>query len=419
MKVVEFYSNHNFGALYEQIDFIGECLKNGREQYIIVPDRFSLSMEKMIMNRLNLISSFDIHVVSFSRLANFVIGNDKTKKVLGMLDAVIITQYILKKHKDELKCFTNIPASTGFAKVLFDSISQLKSCKITPGMIRYSLNKQSNENLKSKMSDIALVYELYEEFIENRFIDSNNKLGLLCEKMKSSQIFANSDVHFCNFLDFTAQDYDVIKESIKCANIVSITSVVPEKNQNNKSCFMPCVDKKIYEICEELDITPQMRKSDFCLDEAQNHILNNLFSIEQDKMDLKNSQIELYTSSNKEEEILFVVKRILLLIEKGAKFGDISLICSNMQEYKNVVEQVFARYKLPFWLDQNISLEETEYHKFIKQIFDAVMFGYQTDDVLKVVQNVFSNLTTEQKEDFFVFAKKFGIVGQMWKEDFS
>ncbi len=418
MKVFEFDSNFGFNALYSQIDFIGKCLNEGRKQYLIVPDRFSLSMEKLVMERLNLVSSFDISVLSFSRMANLVVGNIKTKKVLSVLDAVIITQYILKKNKEKLKCFTKIPASTGFAKVLFDSISQLKSCKITPGMLKYSASKQTNENLKAKIEDIALVYELYEGFIQDRFMDSSNKLTLLCERMGHSGLFDNSDIHFCNFLDFTNQDYDVIKEAIKCANLVSFSVVDAKQGQNNREIYVSVVKERIKEICEELDVKVELEKSSYSLQESQNHILNNLFSLEQNVLDIP-PQIELYSSSTKEEEMLFVVKRILSLVENGAKFGDFCVVCSDINDYKNVALELFQRYKLPFWIDQNISLEETEYYKFIKQNFDAVIYGYQTDDVLKIAQNVFSDLSENQKEDFYVFAKKFGIIGSMWKEDFS
>ena len=418
MKVFEFCSNFGFNALYSQIDHIGKCLQSGKVQYVIVPDRFSLSMEKLVMERLGLVSCFDIHILSLSKLANLVIGNCDDKKVLGMIDAVIITQYILKKNKENLKCFTKIPASTGFAQVLFDSISQLKSCKITPGMLRYSANKQVNENLKAKINDIALVYEQYENFIQDRFIDSNNKLGLLCERMSASQIFEDADVHFCNFLDFTNQDYDVLKQSIKCAHSVSVMSVVPEKGQNNADSYMSIILQRLCEICDELDAQIEKIESEYCLDVAQNQMLNNLFSLEIEKTNLTDAKIELYSQTNKEEEVLFVVKRILSLVEKGARFGDITVICADMNDYKNIVEEVFQRYKIPFWLDQNINLEETEYYKIIKQTFDAVMFGYQTDDVLKIAQNIFSDLNEEEKEEFFIQAKKFGIVGSMWKENF-
>lgn len=417
MKVFKFESNFAFNALYSQIDFIGKCLEQGRKQYIVVPDRFSLSMEKLVMERLNLVSSFDIFVVSFSRLANMVIGKDNTKKVLSMLDAVIITQHILKKNKENLKCFTRIPASTGFAKVLFDSISQLKSCKITPGMLRYAASKQFNENLKAKIEDIALVYELYENFIQDKFVDSNNKLGLLCERMGPSQIFDDADVHFCNFLDYTDQDYDVIKEAIKCSNLVSITIVESNEQQNNKSAYMSVVSGRIDEICDELDVKAETILSQYQLKECQNHILNNLFSLDKKCLDVKSLPIELYNSASKEDEILFVAKRILFLVENGANFGDITVVLSDIKDYQNIVEGLFQRYQLPFWIDQNVGLADTEYFKIIKYVFDVITYGYQTDDVLKVAQNVLSSLDNNQKESFYVYAKKFGIAGSMWKED--
>ena len=419
MNVFEFCSNFSFNALFEQIDFISKCQKSGRKQFIVVPDRFSLTMEKLVMERLNLVSTFNICVVTFSKLAGLVIKNDKSKKVLNMLDGVIITEHILKKNKDSLKCFGKIPASTGFAKVLFDSFSQLKSCKITPGMLRYELNKQTNENLKLKISDIAFVYDEYEKFISSKFLDSNNKLGLLCEKMKTSQIFDGCDVHFCNFLDFTQLQYDVLKEAIKCSNNFSISTILPEKEQNNKDFYVCDVALKIDEICEELNAKVTKIVSKHKLNSLQTHMLNNLSSLEQQKKEFEKPLVELYSLDNREDEILFVIKKMISLIKNGASFKDMVIVCSDITDYKNIIEKMLTRYNIPFWVDQNQKLEETEYYKFIKDIFDVIIYGYQMDDVLKVCQNVFSNLSEEQKENFFVYAKKFGIVGSMWKEDFK
>ena len=419
MKVVEFRSNFSFNALDEQIKYIGKCKEQNRVQYIIVPDRFSLSMEKLLMEKLNFVSCFDVHILSFSKLANLVLKNDKTKKILNVLDATIITQYILKKHKDELKCFTKIPASTGFAQVLFDSISQLKSCQITPGMIRYSASKQLNENLKLKLFDIALVYELYENFLKDEFVDSNNKLKLLCEKMKISGIFENADVHFCNFLDLTNQNFDVLKEAIKCSNSLSITTIAPTNKQNNKDIYVSNLSERVKEICEQIDVNHEIIDCENLLDGQQNHILNNLFALEKDDKIFDKIDVELYSYNNKDEEVLFLSKRILNLLDCGVKLDDVCVICSDLNDYKNVIEQVFIKYNLPFWIDQNMVLDETEYFKLLKNIFDAINYAYQTDDVIKITQNILFALTQEQKERIFVYANKFGFVGNVWKEELS
>ena len=418
MKVVEFNSYQIYNAINEQIDFIGKCLKENRKQYIIVPDRFSLSMEKLIMQKLNLTASFDVNVLSISRLAGLVLKDFDGKKVLNMLDAVIIVQYILKKHKDELKCFTKIPVSTGFAKILFDTISQLKSCKITPGMLRYSANKCKSPNLALKILDIATIFDYYENYIKDNFVDSSNKIGLLCEKMAISKIFENADVHFSNFMDFTKQDLDVLENAIKCSNCLSITTISP-KEQKNKDVYVSNVINELGEICEKLNVKIDKVVSRDLLTPIQNHICKELFALNNNSLTINGDEISLFLASDAEKEVWFVAKKILEHVSNGAQFSDIIINCCDLKAYESVIENVFTSFNIPFWIDKNISLEKTEYYRFLKYIFDVILWGYQTEDILKVCKNIFSPLTEQEKEIFDLYAKKYGIVGNMWKTEIA
>lgn len=415
MQVTQFVSNHMYSAIFKQIEKIGEGLKNGKEQYVLVPDRFSLNAEKLIMQKLNLVSSFDFQVLNFSRLANMVIGKTN-KQVLSMLDAVMIVQFLLKKNNDKLVCFNKMPLSTSFAKVLFDTISQIKSCKITPSKLSQIVSKLKDGNLKLKMQDISLVYTLYEDYIKDNFVDSNNKIGLLCEKLSSSEIFKNADVHFCNFTDFTAQDYDVIENTIKCANSTSITILEP-KEQNNKDIYLSKMKTVLNEICERLDVTPNVQICENNLSKDNNHICQELFALSVNKKEIKDTKsVQLFLADNIKEEVDFVAKMILKIIKDGNDYKDICINCSDINMYDKVITNLLERLDIPFWLDQNFKLENTEESRYLFSCFDCLKWGFLTSDVLKVAYNALSNLTFDEKEIFENFSKKFGIIGSMWLE---
>lgn len=414
MQVTQFVSNMIYNSVYAQIDKIGEGLKQGRKQYVLVPDRFSLNMEKMVMESLNLVSTFDVEVLSFSRLANMVIGK-QDKKVLGMLDATLIVEFLIKKNKDKLVCFNNMPITASFAKILFDSISQIKSCKISPEKLKRITKGLPNGNLRQKMGDIALVYELYENYIQEKFIDSNNKLGLLCEKLCQSRIFEGCDVHFSNFPDFSLQDYDIIENAIKCAGSVSITILSAEENQNNSDVYTQTVKTKIDEICEKLGITPQVAKCENQFSNTQRHISQQLFSVIPQKIELQNTkEVQLFWCDNMAKEIDFLVKNMLYLISQGASFGDFCIMVSDMNLYQNEIENVFFRYDIPFWMDKNIKLTDTAEYKFISSVFATIKWGFLPDDVLGLVFSNLSGLTHQEKELFYDVVTKFGVVGSMF-----
>ncbi|MDY4709975.1 MAG: hypothetical protein SO203_05300, partial [Eubacteriales bacterium] len=67
MKVKLIYAN-TYGFSAENVYRALKTNKNGRS-IVIVPDNFTLSIEKNILKKLGTEASFDIEVVSFMRLA--------------------------------------------------------------------------------------------------------------------------------------------------------------------------------------------------------------------------------------------------------------------------------------------------------------------------------------------------------------
>ncbi|MBO5103196.1 MAG: hypothetical protein J6C13_03820, partial [Clostridia bacterium] len=105
MKINLVVGDNSLDVVDTQIQVIGQGLKQGRKQLIIVPDRFALSMENLVLQKLNLTASFDIDVVSFARLSSKVISRIQAPQVLSSLGATMVIEMLLLQHEKELVCF--------------------------------------------------------------------------------------------------------------------------------------------------------------------------------------------------------------------------------------------------------------------------------------------------------------------------
>ena len=415
MKVTTFCSNNFFQALNLQIDSAKIGLKNKRKQFFIVPDRFSLGMEKYLMKNLETLASFDVDVLTFPRLANMVIGDFGSKKLLSKLDAVFLIQLILQQNEDKFVCFKKTVKTVSFASVIFDSIAQIKSCGITPAQLKNCVDKISNINLKQKMQDMCLVFEKYEEYLKNTYIDSSSRLNLLCESLKDSLIFENADVHFCRFDDLTNQGLNVLKHITQKAKNVTIGILTPAPLQPNADVYLTSLINGVESVCDELGIEcVKVEKFDGVLP-YQQQILNNLFAFSEPStaMEVKD-EIKLFSAENKANEIDFICKEILWLTKKGIRFKDINIVCCNMEGYENIIEQEFSRFGIPFWIDKNFSLSKTEIYKFVMSAIMCVKCDFLSSDVLKYIFNGLSGLSFDEKECCETVAEKYGITGSMW-----
>ena len=222
----------------KQIALIGAGVSKGRKQLVIVPDRYSLTMENRILDELKLTATFDIDVVSFARLGSKMLSRVQAPQVLSSLGATMVIEKILTEHSNELKCFGNTAKTIAFASALFDSIAQLKSCKITPADLKNNIDRVHSHALSLKLNDIALIYEYYEQFLSAEYIDSNNRLALVSEIIDGSEDFENVDVHFCNFDSMTERGFDILRMLIRKAHSVSIGLLAPSNEQKNANIYI-------------------------------------------------------------------------------------------------------------------------------------------------------------------------------------
>ena len=418
MKTFLINANNQIDLVCKQISLLGEGMKQNRKQIVIVPDKYSLTMERRIMEQLNLTASMNFSVYTFATLSELYLKNSNAK-VLSSLGATYVVQMLLNKHKSELKCFSKTNKSINFASVIFDNISQLKSCNITAESLMNASKTLENKLLASKIFDIAFIYQKYEEYLGTNFVDSSNKLALLSEKIAVSDKLDDVDVHICHFDNMTKKNLMVVEQLIKRAHSVSIGCVVPEKKQNNKHLFKSQLMEDVLEICNNLHTTPNIIEAPKILSQTQQHIISNLLGNKFDVLELKNQSVFPLVCEDALSESQFVCCDISSKIKQGARFSDFVINCSALEIYAPILRKCFNDFNIPFWIDLPFNFKDSELYKFVNSVFDVVLSNFFVDDVLKLSKNIFLNLSFEEQMLFEKVVKKFGISYDMLFEKFS
>lgn len=401
MKINLVVGDNSLDVVDTQIQVIGQGLKQGRKQLIIVPDRFALSMENLVLQKLNLTASFDIDVVSFARFSSKVISRIQAPQVLSSLGATMVIEMLLLQHEKELVCFGNTIKTVAFASVLFDSIAQLKSCKISPLNLKNCIDSVKNKSLKLKLTDLALIYQYYEDYLSNVYIDSNNRLKLLCNTIEESTDYENTDVHFCNFDSITEQGLDVLKVLLKQSNGVTIGVVLPEKSQQNADMYNLEMFQNISVIARNLNIKPTVLYAQNNRLGEVKHILRNVMAVNPEVMELKDDNtLRVFSASNPRMEVEWLAVDIVNKVKNGARFKDFAINCANLESYSPTIKRIFNFYNIPFWADIPFNLQNTEGYKFLQSALDCVQENFQAKDVFRFVKNSLIGLSQQECEVF-------------------
>ena len=396
--------------------------------YIIVPEQFSYTTEKRLLETLDEKASINAEVISFKRLAHRIAlevgGNNET--ILSKTGRTMLIEYILEQNKKKLSF---LGKSTDVDLVL-RTITELKKHNVSWSTLEEQIDNTNNQYLKLKLKDINTIYTEYQKTISNNYIDEDDVLTILGKNIKYSKMLDNSIVYIDEFSGFTEQEYLIIEEILKKANKVNITictdGLEANKSPENDIFYS---NKKVVEklikhcknagakIEEPIELGIPLR---FKNDELK-FLEKNLYS---SKYEIYNKEIEcihLSLAKNPYTEIENVANTIIKLVrQKNIRFRDISILTQNIEDYIGIISVVFPKFDIPVFIDNKKELSDNILVKYILAIFEIFSKNWSQDSVWSYIKTGFIDIEKESIYKLENYCKKWGIRGNKWyKEDWS
>ena len=103
----------------------------------------------------------------------------------------------IDKHRDKLKIYARTSERKGFINKLNSIISEFKRYMLTAEMLYQAAekHKETNPMLADKLQDIALIYEEFEKLLHSGYIDIDDDLKMLCNKLDYCSLFDSRVLH--------------------------------------------------------------------------------------------------------------------------------------------------------------------------------------------------------------------------------
>ena len=384
--------------------------RNKNEKHIVIcPDRCTLNIEKELFEVLDEKCFFDLSVITLSRLAKKASKLSPNEKVLTKNSAVALIKKLLLDNKNNLTSFKNAISLSGFAGELYNTICLFKSCHITPIDIDIAI---SNKTLKSKLSDIKLIYEKYEEFLQNNFTDSFNRLDLFARNINKG--YGDTNFYFVMFEDFTVQQYNIIGKLIKHAKSVSFaTTYSKSQPTNNELLHLNSVYFNVLDLCRQLGVAVNTKKCISNLKAEENLLLENLFSTNCEQSDLTSDNIKLLSFKSLKDEVkhtLLDIKQNIIL--NKTKFNDFTIIVPSLLTYASEIKKQCEKMDVSYYLDESTPLKSHVFCRFIINALKIVCGEVNKYNVLDILKSPFANVDQRLVERFEHYLTKYGLVGK-------
>ena len=398
-------------------------IKNKEKIYIITPEQFSYSAEKKLLEEINTNASVNAEVISFNRVANrvFTEVGGANEVLISKSSKAMLIYSILKKEKKNLK-FLN--SSDDNIDIILKEITEFKKHNITTLNIEEENEKIENPELNQKLNEINLIYKIYEENIKNKFIDEEDILTKLAEKIPESKMFDNSIVYIDEFAGFTKQEYNIVEKILEKAKQVNITICADnlEENTNKESdifYFNKQFAKLLTDCGQNVDkkqeksilLKNKYRFKNIELKHLEENIYNNSYNIF--KNEPKN--IKLFLASSPYTEIEKIAQEINKLVrEEKYKYNEIAIITKNIENINNIAKAIFSKYNIPIFIDEKSEITENILIKYILSILEIYTTNWSTETVFNYIKSDFLEINKNDIYKLEKYCQKMGINRNKW-----
>lgn len=368
------------------------------EHIVVVPDKFSLQMEKLLLSSLRQKAFFNVSVMGLTELAGKILVGENDN-ILSSGESLLLTQKAIENVKKDLIAFnkTNISFCYEINKVLM----QLKSSLVKGD----DLNTNAKGLAGIKFHDLRLIYNEYENLRQKN--DANARLSLASERVRNSDIFKNTKIYFAGFDAFTKEAYHLFKSLIANAKEVNV-SVAKAKNVGNEYIYEKDISQKIIEIAKTQGGNYKVFESDEKFFPQKEAIINGLYSF--NKIQCKNDgYYTLFSSHSISEEIEGICKIIYDHITRGYHYSDFSVMISDIKKYENVLEEQFETFDIPYFVDTSICGDQTILAKTIFAFFNVLTSHYSSPSLKVLFSDILLGKREDliEKVDFYQIGNKF------------
>lgn len=407
--------------------YIYEDIKNNinnKKIYLIVPEQYNLTAEKMLFEITGKKALINVEVLTLSRMAYRVAteveGKEEVK--LSTTGKNMLIYDILTKEKNNLNFLGNSDKNIDIVNRMF---TELKKHKVEAQDLKDL--EIEDEYIKLKIKDIVNLYEQYNERINNSFIDEDDTLTVLGNNLSKSKMFDNSYVYIDEFLGFTKQEYIVFEELLKKVEkmhvAITTDSLEIDKMEDDIFYFNKVFANKLIDISHGLNYEVEevfLENNDKKYKSEELKFLEENLFFNNRKYKNETKDIKVFLAKNPYSEIEYTAKQIHNLVKKsGLRYNEIAIITESIDRFADDVKVILKKYNIPVFVDEKKDLNQNVLIRFIVGLLDVYSKNFSQESVIDFLK---IGLLNVEKEDIFLlenYIKKWDIKGNKWFKPFA
>lgn len=385
----------------------------GRYIYYIVPEQMTFQEEYNLLKKQDISGSIRAQVVSFSRLAYRVLQETggSTKQFIGSTGTQMMLRKIIEERTEQFLMFQKAVDKQGFIQELEGIITEFKRHNISPEILYEQITyTKQNVALTNKLLDIHYIYARLAQLLEDKYIDGEDQLQLLVEKITATEQLQEAEIYINGFFRFTPKELEIIRELLKVSKRVTISFIADEQalEQSSDELDLFYQTTETYHVLKQLAAEEEITVEKPVLMHVETGVFHDkpyFYHLEQhfDERPLPvlttddKSPVILREAVHPRAEVEGMVQEILRLVrEDQYRYRDMVVFVRDPDSYHDLIQTMFHSYHIPFFIDEKRTMLNHPLIEFIRSLFDLVESNWRYDALFRLLKTGFIRPTDEE-----------------------
>lgn len=399
--------------------------------FIIVPDQFTMQTQMDLVCMHEKKGIMNIDVSSFGRLTHRIFEElgVADRPMLDDTGKSLIIRKVAAGLKEQMPVIGGNLGKTGYIHEVKSAISEFMQYGIgLKELEELTEFSRKRGQLYHKLKDLQVIYAGFLEFIQDRFLTVEESLSVLASLVPRSKLMQGSVVVFDGFTGFTPVQNRVIERLLETAREVIVTvTMAPEDflgNQGGGQQELFSMSKRMIASLEKLaknakaahgeDVVLAQEAPRFSGARQLSHLERHLFRYPVREYEgMRESSIRILEASAQREEVRQICIAIRQLVrQEGYCYRDIAVICGDFAAYASMMEQEFAAFDIPVYMDQTRGIVLNPFIEYIKSALRVRVQNYSYEAVFHYLRSGLADFLPEEVDRLEVYAKSLGVRGR-------
>lgn len=372
-----------------------KLMKNpqGAPIFYIVPDQMTFQQEYELFKQEGIHGSIRAQVASFSRLAWRVLQETGggTRQFISSLGIQMMLRKIIEEKESDWNIFQKALEKQGFLEQLEKMITEFKRYQVTPEVLQMQIDQlskfvhkeQGEEALTKKLQDLFYIYEELTIALQGKYVDSEDQLQLLAEKVKEAAFLEDAEIYLDGFHRFTPKELQVLEALMKkCANVTITLTADVTRDTELSELDLFYQTKETYQVVTALanengsgieePIIMDPAKGKFRERPYFDHLESN-FDVRPAPVYRGEVPLTIAEAVHPRAEVEGAAQEIVRLVrEEGYRFNDLAVFIRQTDVYHDLIATIFGDYDIPVFIDEKRTMLNHSLIEFIRSALEIV-----------------------------------------------